>query len=549
MENINLSNRLTKTHIAARLFDEGDHWQKGAAFLPFVSLDSSNQAAQRAQMEASLETEDIVGEVLDNEQNAVFGRETDWQIVSPVENEDAPTPADIIARELAEEAEKPVVSYWNDYNCLGTLKDTNRRAATQERCFIRGYVPKGLVSDDPQRNKKENARAAMGLLRFEVLPSDVGGVFVDKETHQKYGLFKTMTEDGANLTEICFVENGITYVRTIRETNNIANANATLPTLKAYMSDGKRVIDEVSYDLGGELLYFEVRRKPLITESVISNQKDVNLCLTAKNRLTYKHAYPDLFFWNTKQPLDADGKPTSIKTGGKSANFLTGEDVIDKNTGQITNYANGSMTVLNPTDSSHTIKSKEASAFAIYNQTSQVHLTKNLSADASGVSKRESRFSFEKKCLEVKQMMDACGRWMLKVLTLFAADNLGETSKYKLFRYDFNCRIDAGAPDAEEIRQAAQDVKDGFLDEETYLSKYLRFDDADAVKARLARSESYQIAVWQKRLETAKAAREMGLPALEWVGILYPGNEGKQKEIIQTMQGSAPAPIPLPISQ
>jgi len=519
MEQINLSGRLTKTHLQARLFDEGDHWQKGEAFLPFVSLDAANQATQKAQMENSLETENVIGEVLNNEQNAVFGREPDWQIIP--ENESGTT--------FAEEAEQNALSYWNDYNCLIFLKEANRRAGTQEKCFIRAYVPKGLLTG---KDKKSNPREAMDLLRFEVLTADNGGVFLDEETHKYYGLLEKTTTDGKKYTELTFVEDGKTFVKIIKESNYSALAAQTLPTLKAYMPSDKGESDETSYELGGELMFYEISRKPLITDSIISNQKDVNLCLTMKNRLTYQAAYRDFFFFNTEPPTDEDGEPASIKTGGKSANFNNGVPVYKTGTDEVIGYASPSMTVIDPADPESIIKSYEASKFAIYSQTSQVHLTKNESANISGVSKRESRFSFEKHGNEINQIVSPAGRWMLKILTLFAADNLGQTEKYKSLRYDFNCRIDAGAPDAEEIAQAVTLVGGGHLSEETLLSKYLRFDDADAEFARLMRSESYQIAMWKKRLETAKEAREMGLPSSEWVKILYPDDEEKQKEII-----------------
>lgn len=531
MNEINLTDRLTATHIAAKAFDDGDHWQDGKAFLPFVSLDSANQALQRAQMEASLETENVIAEVLDNEQNAVFGREPDWQFVPEDEENDA-------EMNLADEAEQPAVDYWNDFNLLSVLKEVNRLAATQQRAVIRAYVPKGLLTAN---NRKRDLREAMNLIRFEVLSADKAGVFLDEETHQNFGLLKKQTKDGKNHTELTYTENSKTFVKIVEQTDYATLASETLATLKQYMPSDKTTTDATSYDLGGELLYFEIGRKPLITESVISNQKDVNLCLTMKNRLTYQAAYRDFFFFNSEQPVDKDGNPAPLKTGGKAANFTNGVAVYKtgadgKPTGEIIGYANPSMTVIDPANPESIIKSKEASAFAIYNQTSQVHLTKIDAASASGISKRESRFSFEKKCLEIKQIMDAAGRWMLKVLTLFAADNLGQSAKYSTLRFDFNCRIDAGAPDAEEIAQAAQDVKDGNLSEETYLSKYLRFDDADSEKMRLVESESYKIAMWQKRLETAQLATDLGLPSSEWIQIIYPDDEVKQKEVLPLIE-------------
>jgi len=532
MENIDLTKRLTPTHLTARLADEGDHWQSGNFFLPFVSLDAANQAAQRAQMEASLETENVIAEVLDNEQNAVFGREPDWQIIDPSATVEKPS-------RLVEEAEAAAVDYWNDFNLINVPKQGSRRAAAQGKSFIRAYVPKGLLTGI--NNRKANTREAMNLIRFEVLSADKGGVFFNEETHEHYGLHKKYTKAGEQYTELTYIENGKTIVKAIKSTNYAQLADETLAVLKAYMPDDKTTVDVAAYDLGGELLYFEIDRKPLITESIISNQKDVNLCLTMKNRLTYQAAYRDFFFFNTKEPVDKDDKPTSIKTGGRAANFLAGEDVVDPLTKNVTAYANGSLTVIEPSSSENIIKSKEASAFAIYNQCSQVHLTKNESANISGASKRESRFSFEKKCLENAQTMNGLGRWMIKVLVLFAADNMKTSEDYKDFRFDFNCRIDAGAPDAEEIRQAMDACEKGFISEETLLSKYFRFDDADAETARLRSSESYSLALWNKRLQAAKEARDLGLPAAEWIQVIYPDDEAKQAEVLMQL-GTTPPP-------
>ena len=381
MENIRLSDRLTKTHLTARAFDDGDHWQDGKAFLPFVSLDASLQANQQAQMENSLETENIIGEVLDNEQNAVFGRETDWQIVPEENNEPQ--------MKLAEEAEASAVDYWNQHDLTGKLKQANRRAGTQGKAVVRAFVPRGILTG---QDKKKTLREAMNLIRFEVLPATTAGVFLDEEVYRRFGLLKKAKAE-KTLTETTFTENERTFVKIIEETNWSALADNTLASLKSYMpTDTRTAIKETSFDLGGELLYFEIDRKPLITESIISNQKDVNLCLTMKNRLTYQAAYRDFFFFNAKPPVGKDGLPASIKTGGKSANFIAGEDVLDSSKQNVVGYASPSMHVIEPAPTENIIKSKEASAAAIYTQASQVHLTKNLSAAASGVSKRESRF-------------------------------------------------------------------------------------------------------------------------------------------------------------
>jgi hypothetical protein len=142
--NLDFSKRISDVHKAARLFEEGDHWQSGEAFILYRL---TTDAQKRLEMERSFNSENIIGELVDNEQNAALGREPDWSVNFPIVKKDEIVP------DFVDVAAEAAVSYWNDYASVGTLKEMNRIASTQATSFIRGYVPKGALSDN---NRKEN---------------------------------------------------------------------------------------------------------------------------------------------------------------------------------------------------------------------------------------------------------------------------------------------------------------------------------------------------------------------------------------------------------
>lgn len=532
-----LRGRVTTVHKSAKLYDEGDHWQDGEGFLPFAYMDAAQKMESKERIRLGFVSENVIGKVNDNEQNGLLGREPDYSAVLP---EDAPDAEKDRLEKVQSQIESAIVRYWNERESIKLFREAFRLAAVQEKAVVRAFLPKGYVSQTGQIKTQSELLAAMKMLQFEVLSASVAGVFKDTDFYNDYGVFVKESE-GIKKIELTSVDPaGKTRLRIIKQTTGQATAKATLPTLATYIPDDRQSIEDAKpQDLAGQILMFEITRPALIDESIISNQKDVNLGRTMKGRTTYLNGNRAMFTMNAQQPEDENGNPVPIELGGGSVNSLAGIPVW-KGEGEqreLVGYANPSVEIIEPIDPENFIKAVEDSAAAIYRQACQEHLTISESASVSGKSKEESRTAFEKKLTDLKPTFDALGRWYLTVLVYFAVANSTEVSieDLKRFRFDFNCIVDAGTPSIEARNAAAQDVKDGRLSNETYLSKYVGLEDADAEQSRIETSETAQLAAQKLRLEAAQLAKDLGLPADYVVDLLNIENEDEKNKLIAAL--------------
>lgn len=550
LENIEkeLRERITPIHKSAKLYDDGDHWQSGEGFLPFAYMDAVQRAESEARIKLGFVSENVCGKVIDNEQNGLLGREPDWSAVgddmSEAENERL--------EQVKTQIEENLVQYWNDRESIKLFREAFRLAATQERAIIRAFLPKGYTGANGQIKTQKDFLSAMKMLQFEVLTAEKGGVFLDDEFYNPFGVFIKESDGKKKIEQSWVDDNNKTWLKITTYTTGQLDAKMTLPSLAKYIPEDKENVSIAKpQDLGGNILIFEINRPALITESVITNQKNVNLGHTMQARTTYQAGHRDAFGLNAQPPTEEtrttaeDGtvtieeKPVPVTLSGGSMNFLNGAPVFKKTTGgevELVGYANASMEVLEPVDPENIIKHTESQGAAIYRQCCQEHLYANQ--DVSGKSKEVSRAPFEKKLVTLKPTFDAFGRWYLTVLAYFGAANSTEIKleDVKRFRFDFNCIVDAGAPSAEIIATAQADEGAGRLSTETYLSVYRGIEDVDAEIARLQSSESYKLALAKQRLEAAQLAKNLNLPPEYLVELLNVEDDAEKAKLIAALK-------------
>lgn len=533
-----LNNRITKTQKTAKNFDEGDHWQKGAGFLPFAFMSPLDKAQNQLRIEEAFVSENLISKLISNEQNGVLGREPDFNIVDT-------NNADNNNSKIIAEFYTAIVKYLADNKIHKLIKAANRIGSTQENCVVRAFIPKGFLINGKLAATKDLSEA-MGFLKFEILTADQAGVFLEKNSFTKYGLYLSETDDGKIQAELTFVDAGNqTRVRVLTESQYEALAEKTLPILSVYMPEKTAEIEEADgTDLGGELFYFEFSRKALIDKSMISNQKAVNLNHTMKNRNTFQHGSRDFFALNAQQPVEekiVNGKieyvPSEVRLGGANVNFLNGAPIYDGigEARRIVGYANADFKTIEPSDPQVFITGGESEAAAMYRQACQEHLAISESAVVSGKSKKESRDAFAKNLIDLKGNIDPLGMWIVKVLAYFAADLTGRIEQIKNWRFVFDCIVDAGAVDTEEVYQDREDVVQGFMSLATYHTRR-GIEDSQAENDRLQQSEFYKLSLNKKRLELLQTAQNSNIEtksALKLAGF----SEDETEEIIFSNAG------------
>lgn len=546
-----LTGRLTVGYKLNKKFVDGDHWQGGDGYPALPPVDVENRDAIVEKIEQAFTSENEIGAIVETHLDGIVAREPDWDLVdtTATEADDEETEED----EIRTEAVTALVEWWNSRQMLEVLREALSLTLIQERCVIRAFVPPGFVDDAGNIEKQESLADALKMLQFEVLPADIAGVFQDEARYESFGIF--VKNDGTDKKlELTYLdEDGLTRLKVLEQQTLTQFAQKTLPQIAAYMppdADAENAPPEIEpINLNGNLLMFEIVRKPLIDEQMRSLQKQLNLTWTMSGKNTVTAGSRERYFSNTqkpKRPVIKQGtngsqvktyEKANVQIGGQFANFLQGTEIYE-GVGEhrkIIGYANASVSVVDPVDSANFHAQRDKIVFAMRSGAHQSHVQMNDMSDASGKSKQEGRAGFEKSLKRSKAPTDAAGRWIIEVGLRFAAafttGGNGQSTREKDFekyRIDFNSIVDTGAIDPEQTKDDKADVEDGWMSPETYLARR-GIEDPEAEITRLKKSEFYQLAIKKKRMEVAALAKNIGLPTEEILIIAGYDDEAKKK--------------------
>jgi hypothetical protein len=556
-----LSKRLTEGYKANKKFYEGDHWQDGEGYpaLPPMGVDNREQIIEK--IKKGFTAENQIGAIVETHLDGAIAREPDWDLVdTTAKQSDSPdqTGAEKAEDKIRNEAISALIEWWNSRRMIETLREALALTLIQEKCVIRAFVPPGFLDDDGNIKKQTSLGEALKMIQFEVLTADQAAVFRDKERYEPYGVFVKTHLNGSKKVELTFLDkDGNTRLRVLEQGSLFEFAQKTLPQIAAYMSpsDGVAPPQEIEpINLNGNLLMFELSRKPLIDEQMRSMQRHLNLTWTMSGRNTVIAGTRERYFLNTEKPKKpvitqgTDGSQvktyakTSLKIGGEASNFLAGNPIYE-GTGQqrkIVGYASANVVVVEPVDTKNFHEQRDKIVFAMRSAAHQSHIQMNDMASVSGVSKQEGRAGFDKSLKRSKGTIDPAGRWIIEVALRFAAAHTtggnGKATREKEFekyRIDFNAIVDAGAIDLEQTKDDKADVEDGLMSPETYLSRR-GIEDPEAEMKRLEQSEFFKLARKKKQLEVAILAKQAGFPNEE-ILVIVGYNEEEQKRLLPLM--------------
>lgn len=495
-----LEGRRSKCGADYRKFFDGDHWQGGAGFIgEKPPKDAKGYADTMAQIEAGFQPENVVAEVVGRHRDGVLGREPTWdfipagrvqprvrartllrarrQTARPPEG-GAPSPAPAVdprALALMEEADPALVEWWDEQELLLTLQEACETVLLEEKAVLRFYITGERGEGDSMAGAGSLAEA-FALLRVEVVTPDKGGVFTDPDTGKRYTVFH-YEKDSQKFVELSYLD---------------AEGNTVLRVLDS----GGNVVSEAKppYRLGGRLLMCEVKRKPIITEPVIRNQKALNLSNTMMQRNINMAGSRERYFFNTQRPGRYVPDPTApggerfveeaLKLGPGRSIFPPGIEIRDEKTNELKGYANPNLQVLEPVEVDSFTGTRDHFYAAILGQCWQRHALISGDATASGRSREQARAEFEKSLSKTKTSFDAAGRWLLETALRLAADLAGRAGDFEALRAEFNTIVDAGPIDPEDRAADRADVEGGLMSDETYMVR--RGDeDPDAERARI----------------------------------------------------------------
>jgi hypothetical protein len=217
------------------------------------------------------------------------------------------------------------------------------------------------------------------------------------------------------------------------------------------------------YQLGGRLLLHEITRSQLITEQVQANQKGLNFAKTMMLRNVNMAGARERTVSNSQPPdkpvriQDPDDPRKTVTTkqkafvvGGGAVMFLMGYPIYNEN-GHVVGYTNPTVDRADPAPVEVFIQTAKDEREAILSQCHQRHVLLSGDATASSVSRKAAEKGWQRSLKESKTVLDAAGRWKLETALRLAAQLCNQSSTYLDLRADFNCLLDVGDPDPQEI--------------------------------------------------------------------------------------------------
>lgn len=472
---------------AATDFYNGDHWQNALGFigqLPSVGYPGATQIT--ADIKKRFESENVIKEVVEAHLGGLLGREPMWSYLKEVKDQQLQQTKKQLEKDDA--TGEVVTPWWNEREALKDLQKSAETVLLEGIAVKRIFFPRGILPDGGEISASD-LNSALDYIFFETLTADVAGVFTDPDTQKQIGvyLFEEKDVEGNvedQCAELSFLNDlGETVCRIVRD---------------------KGGDDEFGpYKLGGRLLVFEMQRPPLITEQVQSNQKALNLAHTMMTRNVNMAGARERTITNAQHPkkprrLQDPNNPTltietlepgNYETGAGAVMFLMGYPIYDKE-GNVIGYTNPNVSISDPADVKAFVETRDMKYAAILGQCHQRHTLISGDATASGVSRKQAEKEWQRSLKDTKTVLDASGRWQLEVVLRLAAQLTGESEKYLSLRADFNCLLDVGEPQPDDIRVVMEMRKPGgpnnqpLISDETARNK-VGIDDAAAELKRI----------------------------------------------------------------
>jgi hypothetical protein len=360
-------------------------------------------------------------------------------------------------------------------SCCCSFQDAAERLLTEETAVLRLYVT-GERDADGRAPAAATLDDAFLLLRLEVLAADKAGVFKHPLTGKRFSVYLYEIEN-QKYAELSYLDDtGRTVLRVI-DNGDTVKSEADPPL-----------------SLGGRLMLYEMRRRPLITLPVIQNQKALNLAKIMLMRNVNMAGSRERWFFNTQPPgewVDDQTTPggrrfvaAPLKVGAGTSNFPRGVEIRDESTDELKGYANPNLQVLDPVEVDSFTKTRADFYESMLGQCAQRYALISGDATASGKSRIEARSEFEKSLTKTKTVLDAGGRWLISAARDMAADLAQRAGEFLDFRAEFNTIIDTGPVSPEERNANREDYKARMLSLESALTRN-GVDDTDAEMERI----------------------------------------------------------------
>ncbi|NMG10464.1 hypothetical protein [Brasilonema sp. UFV-L1] len=255
-------------------------------------------------------------------------------------------------------------------------------------------------------------------------------------------------------------------------------------------------LDEIKLDLGGHFTVYEIKRSPLITDTVRRAQDAINHALTMMPTNIEYSGFLTRVVANGLPPGTwevINGRETFTPTGELLfspgvTNFVAGIPTFD-NAGNILNYTTPSVSTEGIADVAPLINAYKTHCAVIYETTHQAHI---LSSDMtiSGISRQQLRADFKTSLGTDKVALEAilADCWATALFMLLQ----GQIATIKKYDIIVDLLLELGEPSAEERAAVREDYKAGLLSQQTAISLN-GYVDNPAAEVENIKQESQQL--------------------------------------------------------
>lgn len=474
-------------------FMHGDHWQDGEAWSgPIPPTNSSDYTVVAEEIERGFVSKNVIKEVIDRGVNGVIGREPKITLSFPDKRQ----------TKLVAEAEEIIKKWMAEKDFQKYIQIALRNSFAASDSTLRLFIPAGLLKDGQVAINEKDPLAFLYLDAPDPLSA---GVVEEDTTKEKTGVFIGKTVDSSG-KEVELAE--VSYLIPIENPQGKRFTEITVIPEKGEP-------ESAQIDLNGNLFIYELGMPAIITESVISQQKMLNLNLTMMQRNSVLGGYLERVILNGQLPghyEEIDGEQVFVRedfiTGAGSINAINGVPQLDEN-GNVSNYTTASISYRDPVSVRTFLEAKDASYRAVLEEVQQLHALLSGDAITSGDSRRQAVAGFLSTLRIPKYTTERAIEWLVETVLMCAGTFSGNPDKFKGIKCTAECKLDTGVVTSGEIDLLERQVRIGIISIETAREK-VGIEDSALEQSRVEAELNFK-----NKVDTSYQNNDLANPSLD----------------------------------
>ena len=483
------------------LHGDVNHFQGGLGYAARMPSAGSRGAETWSRaMKMLYVTEDLCTDVTSHRKSGVLGKEPNHRYKTEADDNDnaEPTPEE-------QDRQSAVEQWWHARGVTDTLGD-HAVALTSEGA---SYLRLRLTNLNEQgQSDATDAAGALKHIHVEQAGRDQATVYTDPQSLEKAGIFVSAHEEG-DRAEITYTnDKEQTVLRVVRGPIPDRTKEGFGRISQDDASESEELGDPL--ELGGRLLMHGEQGRLVLSESVRSNQFDLNSHRTWIKRINESKGFPELHLVDIREHKDEEGNPVKPTRGPDEVQIHVSlpKKTKDADGKDIERNPSPQVKQLDSADISNLESECEGCREAIYRGAKQLHRFISGDAMASAESRVQARIDFIQDLGGLKKKIDRSGKWLLETVWALAEALAGQ--EYSRAEASFSCILDTGRPTPEEMRVIQSLVDKGIISHKLGLS-LLGVDDPAREKDQIREEKNDPLTTGQlSRLADEGYARTQG---------------------------------------